>query len=818
MHLLLLLACSQPPAPTMVPVARLAPPPLGGSEALRVSVDRATANQRFELAEPFVWELKVPEGAVIPGRGLPPDLAGTADLQAWYRDQNERSVIQLELPTSRQGLTDEESEVGSIAHFDPSRFCRVGDPACLWAEDDDGRWRAWRVRDEAGTEVVTELQLAHTWLDPQGETPEAAWRIIGVWMDSAAAPLDEHDRVRFEYVGHVPAKATQWLGDRPLRPRLRFRPASDHTDGTECPNEDYSCWTMLDDSDVQPLEILPGPARWLQVIGPLDTTRGQPMELKLVSLDEWSNPTPLGATAQLALGNRPFGAPLDLTTTWTQTLPLTPQVPGMFLVGAATTAPVGVIRQYVRIWEPGNAPYKRLVGDVHIHSGLDGTVAFARSSLHGDHRGNFVHGTDALRYLREVAGHDFGALSEHAVWFDGWLSSTNDPTFGPGGLCDVTPAAEPALGDWWLASQQMSWEFQQQHPDFTVFPAYEWHGALFDATYAAKLHRIALFREHVPGSWDIPMLPGNVPDRPPQCLYRWLDDHGYDNSTVLVMPHMMLASPRNFDWELAYQPSPIWEAVAGRDRAEHYQTVGEIYSSRNHSYGSGGFTNLVRYEGTSTATPGTEPYSWRVAWRETEAVIGVIGASDNHVGMPGGNDWDPNHPDAAAHEPGGAAFVLADPQLSERDGIYEALRNRATYATSGIRAHLDWTVTDGVDTWRMGAEIAGGTRCGLSTSIELAAGQNIRTLSIWGTEVGSALDWQPILFQQPINNTQVRSNDTLENPVPLGGAPQRWVYYVRAFTGPTLPAGQNPFQITANHREAVWSSPVWVDWEPADCP
>ena len=36
--------------------------------------------------------------------------------------------------------------------------------------------------------------------------------------------------------------------------------------------------------------------------------------------------------------------------------------------------------------------------------------------------------------------------------------------------------------------------------------------------------------------------------------------------------------------------------------------------------------------------------------------VAVIGASDNHVGMPGSNDFDPSHADAATHEPGGYAF------------------------------------------------------------------------------------------------------------------------------------------------------------------
>jgi hypothetical protein len=137
-------------------------PPLPGPQLLRVSDPHVDAMQRFSAAEPLVYEFNIPAGATIPGRGLPPDVPGAGELSEAYQDGNERSIVQVELPVSRQGATDEEQMTGSIGQFDPPRFCRVGDPTCLWADDDDGRWRAWRVRDDGTGEVVTELQLAHT--------------------------------------------------------------------------------------------------------------------------------------------------------------------------------------------------------------------------------------------------------------------------------------------------------------------------------------------------------------------------------------------------------------------------------------------------------------------------------------------------------------------------------------------------------------------------------------------------------------------------------------------------------------------------------
>ncbi|HMV70333.1 MAG TPA: hypothetical protein PKA64_26060, partial [Myxococcota bacterium] len=368
-----LLGCAPPAAPA--PVVQAAPPPppaLPGSEALRVSVDRVDARQHFDSAAPFVWEFHVPPGVVIPGEGLPPDVGGTSDLAPWYRDEAQRSIVQLEVPASRTGLTDEEAEVGSNTNFDPARFCRVGDPACLWSDDDDGRWRAWRVRSEANQVTTTELQLAHTWLDPQGETPEAAWRIIGLWLDAGALPLDEYDRIRFEYVGSMPAKATTWLDHRPMRPRLRYRPAA----GSPCPGSRYACWTLLDDSDVQPVEVLPGRARWLQIIAPLDTRAGVPFDVRLISLDEWSNPAPLDGYLQLQINGRPASGPIGGGGRWTATATLTARTPGMYMLSVNPPAGVTGIAQYTRVWDAAAMPYDRKIGDVHVHSGLDGSVAF----------------------------------------------------------------------------------------------------------------------------------------------------------------------------------------------------------------------------------------------------------------------------------------------------------------------------------------------------------------------------------------------------------------------------------------------------------
>jgi hypothetical protein len=817
-NLLIALALAACVPPTVTPAHRAPPPPIGGLEALRVSDPVIDVGERFGAGSPLVFEFHVPDGVVIPGRGLPPDVAANTPLQVAYPDADDRSVVQLEIPTSRQGLTDEEDPLASINHFDPPRLCRVG-RACLWGDDDDGRWRAWRVREGSLGEVVTELQLAFTWTDPMDVGIVPSWRVVALWMSETDTPLDAHDRIRFEYVGDAPRKATEWTADgeaSPLRARLRYRPASPDP-MLECPAFENACWTLLDASDVQPIDVVAGPPRWVKVHAPFDIVRGAQTVVRVVVLDQQMNPTRATGTVQLRTMVSPIGAPITLNGAWTASTTITPLAAGLFsLHGTTDLANVNVGPQPIKVWEPNQRPFVRLAGDVHIHSGGDGDLAFSRSALHGDHRGNFVRNTDALRYLREVAGLDFGAISEHAIHYEGWTPPAGFTTFGPGGPCEVDAAVEPGAGDWWTPSQAASLGFQNANPGFITFPAYEWHGKMDVPGVDASLHKIVLFRDHDELTpFGHPMLPGNVRDRPPQCLFRWLDDHGLDNDRVLVMPHMMFARPGNRDWELTYAPLPAWAAVAAAERANHYQSVGEIYSSRNAAGGVAAFTALTRFEGPQVQVA-TAPYTWRTGWRDTEAVIGVIGASDNHVGMPGSDEIDPTHPHGAVAEPGGYAFVLAD--SPDRDGIYDALQQRHTYATSGIRALLDWNVSDGLTTWRMGDEIVAGSACRLRSNVEIAAPKNLRTVAIWANEVGSARAWTPALFRQPYNREAGQIISYIPNPVPAGGERQTWLYYIRAFAGPTLSARANTAEVAAGHQDAIWSSPVWITWDAPVCP
>jgi hypothetical protein len=822
--LLALIACETRPGaaddlarPDPAPVVRAAPPPLPGAEALRLSVTEGTVRQRFGVADPLVFELQLPAGAHVTPRGLPSYTLDTAGYEL-SQGHTDLTLIQLELPLARTGDVDEMHGVST--NFDPSRLCFVGVPGCLWGDDDDGRWRGWRVRTEAGVETVTELQLTEVGAGEQ-INGSASLRRIGVVMDTADAPLDSADRIRLEYVGHLPRLATAWHG-RPLVPRLRWR-LDDVAPGQTCLAADPACWTALDPSDVQPLTLRGGALTFLRVIGPHDALRGRAITYRVQALDAWMNPTPIDGDLQLTIAGTPVGPTLTFQQSWTQSATLTPPRTGYAIVGVTDPFGVRVLAQPTQVATARTQLGRRLVGDIHAHTGIDATRAFTPSSDVLDHRGNFTHAYDALRYLKEVGGADFGAISEHSTWTPGWTPPAGSPVFAPGGPCHVMEPPNVDIGAWWADSQAQSLAFQRANQDFVVFPAWEWHGALEDGAHDAKLHRVVLFKHHDPRG-ALPMLPGSQPDRYPQCLLGFLDAVGRTPSDTLVFPHLMYADALNDDWTLTYDPSPAWATLADRQDAQRWQPAVEVFSSRN--YGPGdydGMDVLTAMEGAYETVGAPFPWSLRYAWREVGAVIGVIGASDNHTQMPGVD----NPRDAAGvavhhHEPGGVAYVVTNPALNYRDGIWDAFSRRATYATSGIRALAHFRMSEPVaagvaPSWHVLGEAFSTSACTLDSAFEIVTGENIRVASLWSAHVGGPEGWNQA-FQTPVLNTQLLQRTVpLTNPVPAGGAPQTWVYYVRAFTGPTAPRNATAAQLARDHQDAVWTSPIWVTWQDGGC-
>lgn len=782
---------------------------LPGTEAIRVAPASVQVGHVFTMQDPWQVEVQLPLGAQVSGRGIFPgaDKAGFIRDMVPPRVDGATHVLQLELPNHRFGEVDEQAR-GSGGLFDEPVFCERGAATCGTGQR--GRWRAWRVREVGGVTQADELVLGPVSVslpDAPDPSPEPRW--VSVWLEDDVTPLGPDDRIRLHYVGWAPRVATDWLA-RGVTPRVRYLQDA----GTQaCPGA-TRCLLELRGVAAQSLELRAGPPAWLDVRAPLDAEAGQPLTLEVVVLDARGNPTPMTGDLVLGTTHGDAGPTVSLVDAWRGQADWTP--PSAAHRSFTVTNPDGlsVRRNWTLIWAPGQMPHRRLLGDVHVHSGGDGTEAFLPDSYAGDHNGQFVRAGDALRYLDEVAGLDFGALSEHAAWTDGYKPPRGSDAFSPGRPCEVEPRdGGPRGTGWWIRSQASARSYDDAHPDFTVFPAFEWHGG-FDTRRggATKAHRIVLYRRHAEAPVrTLPMLPGSTSGRAPACLFRFLEDSGITPDDALVIPHMMVAQQLNQDWDVGYDPPAPFDRLVGRDVVEDFQRVGEIFSAR--SYARNQPTWLRAFEGGDEPAP----FTFRYGWRDVGATIGVIAASDNHSQTPGLDEFwpaDGSAPDVS-HEPGGVAVVLTDPQASPRDGVYDGLWARRSYGTSGIRAWLGFRLGPAGAPVDMGAELDAGAACELVGRAEVMSGKLLRELSVWGAAVGHADAWVPLVQRIGPNAERLAVTFTLTNPLgPQATEPVRWAYYQRAYFGQALAPGASEAEQVRGHEDAAWSSPIWVTWHP----
>lgn len=604
---------------------------------------------------------------------------------------------------------------------------------------------------------------------------------------------------------------------------MRYRPAAEDTATGDCPATDPSCWVLLGEGEVAEVEVQARPVEVIEVRTPLDLVQGEPFTAEVVLWDRFHNPVRTTTALDLVdAQGRPRGT-ATFTDTFRADVDLTAGLVDALSIRVDPSDPDAAgwsrVHHWSRVWEPGRPRWERRTGDPHIHTGVDGTLAFVREWSFGDHRGNVVRGSDALRFLDGAAGHDFGALSEHGMASEGHeVPSVGFDAFQAGGLCAPGLGPVAGTGDWWTLSQQVAHQYDVLHPDFVAFPAFEWHGAVYTPDTDAPVHRIVMYRDHdVPG-FGHPLL-GRAFGRPPQCLFHYLDLWGVDEDDVVVMPHMMRSDDRNLDFDLAYAPEPTWAALAGPERTAAYQRVGELLSARNYRGDvTGGAELLTKFEGQGQPGPSTFCYGWR----DTAAVIGVIAGGDNHTGKPGSDD--PLLPDGSQesrYDPGGLAVGLTTPasSVAPRDRIFDAFRARRTYGTSGPRSYLDFSLSHDGDTWPMGSEVDVGKACAVQVDLRAMGGEEVRQVAVIGARVGGSAPYTPVVDVTAPGHEVVVRTAALSNPVdPAAPEPETWLYYTRAFFGdPPDPQATGP-ELLAGHRDAAWSSPIWVTWHPADCP
>jgi hypothetical protein len=266
--------------------------------------------------------------------------------------------------------------------------------------------------------------------------------------------------------------------------------------------------------------------------------------------------------------------------------------------------------------------------------------------------------------------------------------------------------------------------------DFTSFVAYEWTGA---SENRANLHRNVIFRNEA-----VPDLPPSFVDSEASVdtLFRQLDEQCIDAGNgcdVLSIPHNSNLSagfmfPRGsgaLDAEAARRRQrfePLVEVFQHKGASECFFSAGvtedELCAFEQLSYDNiagkfsawyrdpttaeTGFARAVLRDGLDFDSElGVNPYE-----------LGFIGSTDTHLGAPGavGEDSFAGHGGAGApagegvppglvddleYNPGGLVAVWA-PE-NRRDALFDALRRRETYATSGPRITLRLFAGDDID-------------------------------------------------------------------------------------------------------------------------
>lgn len=260
---------------------------------------------------------------------------------------------------------------------------------------------------------------------------------------------------------------------------------------------------------------------------------------------------------------------------------------------------------------------------------------------------------------------------------------------------------------------------------FTTFVGYEWTG--LEGLSGGNLHRNVVFRTD-----NVPALPISFIDQPePEGLWRALDAHCNAGSQAqaddgsgaecgsLVIPHNANISagfmfptqmPDGSEFSSDYnrmraRHEPVVEIMQHKGASECFYQPGvtadelcafeqmpidNIAGRPNKPKPDSGFVRATLADGLQLADQsGVNPFKF-----------GFVGSTDTHLGAPGAADEDrflghggagpsarkevqPGFPDKLEYNPGGLAVLWA--QENTRASLFEALRRKETYATSGPR-------------------------------------------------------------------------------------------------------------------------------------
>jgi hypothetical protein len=496
------------------------------------------------------------------------------------------------------------------------------------------------------------------------------------------------------------------------------------------------------------LEIVPASPKQLVGYLPSTITAGAPAKLKIVALDYYDNlATSFVGTAALAatdsLAAFPQTLDWELSDSGRRTIEVVFNTPGVHYVK------LSVLRtnQYP-LWEAHSNPvsvvsetalYQVFWGDLHSHSSFS-------------HDG---HGTNSFFKARDVACLDFYARTDHTS--NNWKTN--------GGL---TPQE-------WEATKREITRFHEPGK-FVTFPAYE-----FSANPPSGHHNIYF----------------NAPDElvPEVPLFR--DDVYHQVQKVwtlkeaMVPPGIdMITAPHHtgiiFDINVNNPPlvsfgegfsnsklRPLIEIYSNHGLSEYYNPAHPL------SY------KMLDLRGIRDCSNG--PHYAQDAWAGGE-ILGVIASSDDHTSRPGLPYY-------------GLTAVYAA-ELT-RDAIFDALKNRRTYGTTGQRMLLHFDIDGSV----MGSQVEVARGKYPTIRLEVHGTDDLDFVEVlrWDKTSGRRMSGHP--FFAPIHRIDGAGRRGVQDQFVDSTYSGSSIYYLRAKQQRDIFDSTNQL-----YRQAwAWSSPIWVD-------
>ncbi len=497
------------------------------------------------------------------------------------------------------------------------------------------------------------------------------------------------------------------------------------------------------------IKILPQAGETIILTSPADLKIGQTFDLSVVVLDKFGN-LATGYRGNISFESTDENAALPDPYTFTEDdggrhifENMIYNSPGFQKITLKSSGGLKTSVHYSYVSET-EAGYKRYFGDTHFHtgSGTRNRGFFGVEPGMNDQENADVNmlSLEDFQKLNSGGDHRGNFTTSREAYY--YARDVTRLDFASSSEHDVILFDQEA----WELSQNITDDFYQPGK-FTTFHAYEWTPGI--------MHHIILYKERGLAVFDRRA----HPDLP--SLWAAFDLQG---KPVLCIPHVT--------WN--FQDHTIWEHINNT-----YRRLGEIYSLWN---------------GRFLIQPGDEPqrfelgkdnkWSYQHAWHEGHK-IGVIGSTDNHLAQPGSNNYT-----IYTQHSGGLAVALSE--KNNREHLWDALENRRTYATTGTRIYIEFTVNGS----HMGSEITSMNAPRISAKV---GGTNkLETIEVVKYEDGT---YSSVYRSSP-------DAETTEFSIEDKDFKSDCFYYLRVSQVSEVPGRLWTYPT----NDMAWSSPVWVEF------